>query len=146
MIYHLLAPGSHLVCYLLLKEEFFTGDDGHPVVSSSSQTSSVRILDGLAGIAQYGTLAMHLHVFCDHIKAHKSLSNATIVSASTYAVSIRLQVRHRFLLLRLRRDGKQGVWLRLDRLQSRGSAFAKLTLASGGIEVHDVVRFLRGVD
>lgn len=73
---------------------------------------------------------MPLFFVCNYIRDHRSLSNATIVSASTYAIWVRLVVKYRFLLLYLRRAGKKDVYLRLDRLRSEVNDLAAF-MASG---------------
>lgn len=121
------------------KEDFFTGDDGFSVLSSNSLTLSITSVDSLGSVVEGGTLSMHLHILCNYIKDHKSLSNATILSTSTYSQRTSLLVKHRFLLLHLRRKGKSDVWLRLDRLRSRDLAMLGFVLAGGEVEANDIV-------
>lgn len=124
---------------LVTKEDFFTGDDGYSVLSSNSQTTTIMSVDSLASVAEGGTLSMHLQILCNYIKDHNSLSNGTILSASTYTQRTSLVVKHRFLLLHLRRKGKRDIWLRLDRLRSRDLAVLGFVFAGGQVEANDIV-------
>src|ERR1700733_410411 len=117
---HELLPRSFILKEATTEDDdFFNGDDGHSVLSLNSQTSSIRSISSLASVMEDETLSMHLEILCDYIRDHKSLSNATIVSSSTYKQRTFMAVQHRFLVLHLRRSGKRDVWLRLDRLRSR---------------------------
>ena len=59
---------------------------------------------------------LNLTELCDVINQHRSLQNASIVSAEGYCQSIgRTGVVHRFIVLELERDGRQRIWLRIDR-------------------------------
>lgn len=120
-------------------EDFFTGDDGTSVLSSGSRTSTRMSMDSLATIAGGSTLVMHLEVLCSYIRDHKSLSSATIQSASTYRQRSSLVVRHRFLVLHLRREGKRDVWLRLDRLRSEEKDLMGFVAAGAQVNSNDIV-------
>lgn len=121
--------------------DFFTGDDGLSLLPRlpSIQTSPIKSVDSLASIMEDGTLSMHLQVLCDYIRDHQSLSEATIVSASSYSQRSALLVKHRFLLLHLRRTGKGDVWLRLDRLRSDEKSLLGFVLSGGVVEANDIV-------
>jgi len=65
---------------------------------------------------------LNLAKLCDVIKRHRSLQNASIVSAEGYCRSIgRTGIVHRFIVLELERDGRQRIWLRIDRQRGRES-------------------------
>lgn len=124
-----------------MKEDFFVGDDGLSVLPSlpNSQTSTVSSVDSLASIMEGGSLSMHLEVLCGYIRDHRSLSNAEILSASTYAQRSSMGVKHRFLLIHLHRVGKGDVWLRLDRLRSDEKSLAGFVIAGGEVQANDIV-------
>lgn len=82
---------------------------------------------------------MPLRYLCDYIHEHKSLAKAIILSASTYSRRASLAVKHRFLVLRLRRTGKRDIWLRLERLRSRGVNIPGFIVAGGEVEANDIV-------
>lgn len=56
----------------------------------------------------------------DIINRHRSLQHAQIVRADSYQ-GFNGQVIHRFIILELERDGRQKIWLRIDRGRKRGS-------------------------
>ena len=65
---------------------------------------------------------LNLTELCDVINRHRSLQNASIVSAEGYCRSIgRTGIVHRFIVLELERDGRQRIWLRIDRQRGRES-------------------------
>ena len=65
---------------------------------------------------------INLTELCDAINRHRSLQNASIVSAEGYCRSIgRTGIVHRFIVLELERDGRQRIWLRIDRQRGRVS-------------------------
>jgi len=65
---------------------------------------------------------LNLTELCDVINRHRSLQNASIVSAEGYRRSIgRTGIVHRFIVLELERDGRQRIWLRIDRQRGRES-------------------------
>lgn len=134
-----LAPSHAQSALFLHQDDFFTDDDGLSILSSSIQTSSIRSVDSLASIAEGGTLCMHLEILCNYIRDHRSLSNALILSASTYTQRTSLIIKHRFLVLHLRRGHKTDIWLRLDRLRSRDLAVLGFVLAGGEAEANDIV-------
>ena len=82
---------------------------------------------------------MNLSLLCDYIRDHKSLSNASILEASTYTQRTSFIVKHRFLLLLLRRQGKKDVWLRLDRLRSDEKDLMGFVAAGGQVNANDIV-------
>ena len=63
---------------------------------------------------------LNLTELCDVINRHRSLQNASIVSAEGYCRSIgRTGIVHRFIVLELERDGRQRIWLCIDRQRGR---------------------------
>ena len=65
---------------------------------------------------------LNLTELCDVINQHRSLQNASIVSAEGYCRSIgRTGIVHRFIVLELERDGRQRIWLRIDRRRGNES-------------------------
>lgn len=84
---------------------------------------------------------MGLSVLCDYIRDHKSLGSAEIVSAMTYTQRTSFVVKHRFLLLHLRRKAKKEVYLRLDRLRSDELSAAGFVAAGGQVAANDIVSF-----
>ena len=63
---------------------------------------------------------LNLTELCDVINRHRSLQNASIVSAEGYRRSIGYTgIVHRFIVLELERDGRQRIWLRIERQRGR---------------------------
>lgn len=121
-------------------------------VSTSSSATKVSKLGALNPLRRtpsresvdlrFCTLNFTLGQLCDFISVHPSLQTAGIVSCSCYAQrSSFLSVKHRFLILQLRRTGRSnGVWLRLDRRRSAEVGMAHFSLASGVTPSNDTVR------
>jgi hypothetical protein len=123
-----------------MKVHFFTDDDGHEMLPDSinitpytTPTTGIGTLGGAAARSSESLLsnfssALKAHTFekvegvmeislydlCDKIRQYHSLRQATILSASTY-IQRRPIAPHRFVILCLRRTGKENVWIRLDR-------------------------------
>ncbi|KAF8332821.1 WD40-repeat-containing domain protein [Cantharellus anzutake] len=75
---------------------------------------------------------------CDHvIEKHIWLQMARIVSTSCYS-QYRNLVLHRFLILQLRRPGKQDIWLRIDRRAGLGAL--SLMWKLGKTRAHDTAQ------
>ena len=71
---------------------------------------------------------LNLTELCDTINRHRSLQNASIVSAEGYCRSIgHTGIVHRFIILELERDGRQRIWLRIDRRRGRESPMRFIT-------------------
>lgn len=97
----------------------------YPIARVLTSTSVATVLPS----AQI--LRTSLRELCVLISSHVSLQTAKIVSTEGYAM-ITNAIVHRFLLLELRRDGKRGIWLRLDRLRGRKGSMFKF-LRNGGV-------------
>lgn len=110
-------------------------------ISSLETTGTRASIDSLSTIADGDVLMMGLSILCDYIHDHKSLASAEIMSASTYTQRSKMLVKHRFLLLHLRRKGKKEVYLRLDRLRSEELSAAGFVAAGGQVAANDIVRF-----
>lgn len=121
------------------QEDFLTGDDGESLLRAEMHTKTNNSIESIASILESKSLAMPLEVFCNYIAQHKSLRNATIVSTSSYNQRVHLVIRHRFLLLKLRREGKKDIWLRLDRLSSQKVNIIGFLASGGKTEAYDVV-------
>lgn len=81
----------------------------------------------LATVASTDTFLNHsadpripLRELLDVISRHRSLQHAQIVRADAYQ-GFNGQVIHRFIILELERDGRQKIWLRIDRGREKGS-------------------------
>lgn len=104
------------------------------------QTKTNCSVESIASVLKAGALPMPLWLFCKYIAEHKSLSNATIISASSYNERVHLVIKHRFLLLNLRREGRKDVWLRLDRRSSPYTNPIEFTASGLVSEAYDTVR------
>ena len=112
------------------QEEFFT-ENGElllpPSPSTPSWVSRNLSLTSLGSSLSTDTFltrglnhTLNLTELCDVINRHRSLQNASIVSAEGYCRSIgRTRIVHRFIVLELERDGRQRIWLRIDRQRGR---------------------------
>lgn len=75
------------------------------------------------------------------IERHRSLQHARIIRADAYQ-GFTGQVVHRFIILELERDGRQPIWLRIDRGREKGQSVRRF-LAEGATAVAaDQVSFL----
>lgn len=74
------------------------------------------------------------------ISKHTALYYATIECTECYAESIGLGISHRFLLMKLARQGKKSIWVRLDRRRSRVTSTMRFVRLGGLTEAHDTVR------
>lgn len=80
---------------------------------------------------------MPLLRFCDAVADDSELQLAEVVSTAVYTENKR-SVTHRFVLLQLRRDGRENIWLRLDRRS--GATPLRLVSGLGSVPAHDTVR------
>lgn len=85
-----------------------------------------------------GVLALSLAQLCQFIDSHRSLQTARIVSTSMYSERP-LLVTHRFIVLRIERQGKKGLWARLDRRPSKSRGLRGLMLGGGKTPANDTV-------
>jgi hypothetical protein len=128
------------------QEQFFTDDNGQPLRITPSNSpihrrrsmSSIRTTCTTASLVSYGVLQLPLEEFGDLIREHRSLQKAEILSTETHC-KMNGPVPHRFLLLKLRREGSKDLWLRLDRRRDRNVPLLRFaaTLATPS---HDMVR------
>lgn len=78
-----------------------------------------------------------LHSLLDVIKRHPSLQDARIVQADSYR---RAKLpRHRFIILQLEREGRDQIWLRIDRRRDKTRGFANFALNAGTSPANDRV-------
>ena len=84
-----------------------------------------------------GVWGLSVSQLCDVVKQHRSLRRAEILSTECYTESTG-RVVHRFLVLELHREGRQDIWLRLDRRP--GSSVPRLLLKAGTVPAKDTVR------
>lgn len=61
------------------------------------------------------------------------------MTASCYTTLTKLVITHRFLILRVSRQGEEDVYVRLDRLVSPSFPFTKLLRRAGKAPAHDKV-------
>jgi hypothetical protein len=86
-----------------------------------------------------GTMDVSLSDLCNKIKYYHFLRLATIVSASTYVQRRSLIAPHRFVILCLHRNGKENVWIRLDRMPtSRNDLVTGLGVTDANDRVHSL--------
>lgn len=72
------------------------------------------------------------------IQSHRSLQLAEIVLAEGYKEKPN-GILHRFLILKLKRTGKDPVWLRMDRRMDPNTKFLSFLLASSQSPAYDTV-------
>ena len=89
-------------------------------------------------VPHVGRIYMQLDDLCAYIDVHPSLQQAEIVATECYVEAARA-VKHRFLIVELRRRGRKDVFLRLDRRREEGVPIAKFVLWSGKTKANDVV-------
>lgn len=82
-----------------------------------------------------------LHILLDVIKRHRSLQEARIVQADSYRNSGPAQ--HRFIVLQLERDGRDQIWLRIDRRRDRKRSLLNFAINGGTTPANDRVSYLR---
>lgn len=87
----------------------------------------------------YGILDLSLADVCDYIDGHSSLRAAEITATECYAVKAGA-VMHRFIVLEVHREGRKGVWLRLDRRRGEKVSIFRFLAASGTTQANDRVR------
>ena len=126
---------------------FFAEDNGQtrtPLSQGSVRRSSRMSIDSIrttrtsTTLVSYGVLQLHLQDFCKLIREHRSLQSAEILTTEIYS-TFSGAVRHRFLLIELRRLGKKDLWLRLDRRRDR-SIPVLLFAATSSVTPHAMVR------
>jgi len=93
----------------------------------------------VATVVSHGVLQLELSELCDLIAARSSLARADIVSAECYVHRVGL-INHRFLVLHLKREGRQDIYLRIDRRAARDISLTELVWASGQTRARDEVR------
>lgn len=78
--------------------------------------------------------------FLDLVHQHGSLQQARIASAEAHLV-MNGRVPHRFIILRLERNGYEPIWLRMDRLRSRERGAFRFIAAGATTLANDQVCF-----
>lgn len=78
-----------------------------------------------------------LRTLLDTIKRHRSLQDALIVRIDSYRNSG--PARHRFLILQLEREGRQQIWLRIDRRRDKSQGLLNFALNAGTSLANDRV-------
>ena len=99
---------------------------GPPTLGWVSQNFSLTSLESSLSTDTFLTHGsdhtLNLTELCNTINRHRSLQNASIVSAEGYCRSIGYTgIVHRFIVLELERDSRQRIWLRIDRRMGRES-------------------------
>lgn len=80
-----------------------------------------------------------LHSLLDVIKRHRSLQDARIVRVDSYRNSGPAQ--HRFIVLQLEREGRQQIWLRIDRRRDKGQSLLLFAINGGTSPANDRVSY-----
>ncbi|KAF8316848.1 hypothetical protein DL93DRAFT_2077658 [Clavulina sp. PMI_390] len=89
----------------------------HPLKQTPSHTSLERVntvASTVSVIPPYGVIYLSLQELCRYVSEQETLRLASIVSSECYSEPIG-PVTHRFVVMKLRREGRKVVWLRLDR-------------------------------
>ncbi|KAF8316117.1 hypothetical protein DL93DRAFT_2227031 [Clavulina sp. PMI_390] len=87
----------------------------------------------------YAAHALPLSNFCEVIRLHRSLQRAEIVRTETYTQTRLGAIRHRFIILELKRSGRKNVYLRLDRRLGKGNSTYSL-IRNGTTDSNDVAQ------
>ena len=77
--------------------------------------------------------------FCKLIRERRSLQRAEILLTETHC-KMNGAIPHRFLLLKLHREGRKDLWLRLDRRRDRHVPFVFFAATFFATPAHDMVR------
>ncbi|KAF8309921.1 hypothetical protein DL93DRAFT_2230639 [Clavulina sp. PMI_390] len=105
-----------------------SGSEGSSIARSATYATTATIIS-------FGVLQLSLSELCDLITIRSSLANAEILSVESYSQRVNF-ITHRFLILRLRRQGRKDVYLRLDRRAASEISLTKLVFSGG----HTVAR------
>ncbi|KAF8291748.1 hypothetical protein DL93DRAFT_2161506 [Clavulina sp. PMI_390] len=117
-------------------------DSDQRSVMSTKSTQSTKTFSSIKTFFQEdAVITMPLINVCNFIDFDNPLENARIVSVDGYAEPVaRGLVKHRFLVLRLQRPKKKGIWMRIDRRRNRGVSAIRFALAGGATEANDEVQ------
>lgn len=83
---------------------------------------------------------LKFNALCDVIHRHRSLQHARIISAEGYKTTNGVVV-HRYLVLELERDGRQPIWLRIDRRIAENENPIRFLVTGGRSSANDEVCF-----
>lgn len=78
-----------------------------------------------------------LHTVLDVIKRHRSLQEARIIRVDSYQNSV--IPYHRFIILQLEREGREQIWLRIDRRRDKTWSLLNFALNAGKSPANDRV-------
>lgn len=101
--------------------------DSRPLVRTLSRISLTSTLSTDTFLEHGPDPTMPLRDLLNVIERHRSLQHARIVCAQSYQ-HFNGRVTHRFIILELEREGRQQIWLRIDR---------------GRVESEGLLRFVR---
>lgn len=101
--------------------------DSRPLARTLSRISLASALSTDTFLERGSDPTMPLRDLLDVIERHRSLQHARIVCAQSYQ-RFNGRVTHRFIILELEREGRQQIWLRIDR---------------GRVESEGLLRFVR---
>lgn len=112
-----------------------------PLDCDTAGQSSLFRSSSVESLISYGCLELTLSELCDTIKTRRLLASAEIISVECYYQFLGL-IKHRFLLLHLRRKGKRDVYMRLDRRAAEDTGPFELVWASGKTSTRDEVNYM----
>jgi hypothetical protein len=90
-------------------------------------------------IILYGMTHYSVATFAREIRGVQRWRTAQVVETECYTQRSVLGVTHRFLVLRVKRDGKKDLWIRLDRLVNPNVGVSGLLSRSCKTSPHDTV-------
>ena len=144
-------PLGLILLLTLPQNEFFADEDGqsflegieHPIELKPTKSFTSRLYShrsfsspSINTVVLCGVWNMSVSQLCDVVKQHRSLRRAEILSIQCYT-EFNGRVVHRFLILELHREGRKGIWLRLDR--RHGWSTWQLLCAVGKAPAKDTV-------
>lgn len=132
-----------------VQRDWFTDDERRSLFGTLSRGSSVRrnpsllqrslsLVSNSTAVPDFGKIDFSVDNLCKYINAHPSLQRAEIVATECYVG--KGLVKHRFLVLELRRQGRKDMFLRLDRRRERGVSMTQFISLSGTTGANDLVR------
>jgi hypothetical protein len=111
---------------------------GRATPASESTRSVVTI--NLADTAKRGTMQFPLHDFLEDVEAHAFLKGARITKVSRYSQRARL-VKFPSLILELKQEGKENIFMRLDKQLPPSSMVSGLLRTSAKTTPYQTVSF-----
>lgn len=118
----------------------------HAIVPRPTPSSLIKyhnngLVVSTASILTDRILSLSLADLCDYIASNPDLAASQIATASCYA-QFSSVVKHRFVLLKIIREGEANIWLRMDRRMDPHAGIVGFVKGIGTTMSNDVVRAL----